>query len=357
MSYKYNNKNSAGRNYTNWTSNRGSSKQKLQALPPITNTANGKRYYSSIDAELYFGDIFIDEITSVAWNIQQQTIPLYGYNSYTFDDIAVGSRIIQGQFAINFTERNFLTKIQSSSSFQKIARRMYGKDTPVKDTDSGKIYSDFRQRLHLPMWDTGFDIVIGFGESEAQAKSGGSNVYSTFLVLNCVQITGSTIQLDYDGNPIQEVYTFMARDVKDTFSDSTEADPSSLTSENLVSSANGSKENLQLTGSIDVTSSKGKVSIVSSSADITFKEGAKLQLSGSFVDSYLGIQLDLIADRNTFSCNLSSDYVDAFKKKCGANTQVKGTIKCTYVNNASGSASKGQLVDANNIVVNFSIKK
>jgi hypothetical protein len=84
MTYQYNQNKTSGTNYTNWTSNRGSSKQQLQSIPPILNTANNTRYYSSIDAEIYFGDIYVGEIKNITWNIQQNSLPLYGYNSYTF---------------------------------------------------------------------------------------------------------------------------------------------------------------------------------------------------------------------------------------------------------------------------------
>ena len=347
--YQYNN-NGSGRTYTNW-SNKRNNGQQLQAIPPIANTANGKRYYSSIDAELYFGDIFIDEVTNIAWSVQQQTLPIYGYNSYTFDDVAVGSRIIQGQFVINFTQSNFLTKLQNNNAFKKIARRMYGEDKSVKDTDAGKVYSDFRQRLHLPIWDKGFDIVIGYGDT-SKNMSGNNGIYSTYMVLNCVQITGSSTQLDYNGDPVQEVYTFMARDIKETFSDAIEANPVSVTSKTPGMSS-GSQEDLKLVGTIDL---KAKRINLSSPIDVTFSNDVKLQLTGDLKDKNLTIELPLTSNKNTLIYNLSDDFIAAFKKERGDRTQIIGIVKCGYKSNSTSSSTKGQEVQAQ-VSVNFSIKK
>ena len=76
-----------------------------------SNIVDGKRYFSSIDAEIYFGGLentFIDEIVQISWTMEQATLPIYGYNSYTFDDLVIGSRQITGCFIINFTKSNFL---------------------------------------------------------------------------------------------------------------------------------------------------------------------------------------------------------------------------------------------------------
>jgi hypothetical protein len=348
MSYKYNSKNKAGTTYTKWTSNRGSSNQKLQPLPPVTNTANGVRYYSSIDAEIYFGDIFIGDVTNITWMIQQQTLPLYGYNSYTFDDMAIGSRIIQGQFAINFTERNYLiNKVQNNSGFQKISRRMYGEDNPV----TCDIYSDFRQRLHLPMWDKGFDIVIGFGEGVTD-MSNLSGTYSTFLVLNCVQLTGSQIQLDFNGDPIGEVYSFTARDIKEAISDATAADPSSVNSETLdVSTDTGS--NLNLTGIIDLTKSSAQV-IVSSTNNITFTAGT-YQITDTLSNSSLKAINGFTVEDKKLIKSLSNSELSSYKTEFASKDSVKVVVKSQYTVNSS-SANKGESA-SDQRTINFTIKK
>lgn len=188
-----------------WSSKRNN-EQRLRHRPHIVNTANNRyennvRYYSSVDADIYFGNMFIDEVVSVAWQVQQNAMPIFGYNSYTFDDMAVGNRIVSGQFAVNYTQSNYLTKVLNDLT--KISRKMYGEDNPAtsKFTDSDRI------RRNTPIWDAGFDLMVGYGEKY-------NDSYESLIILDCCQITGCTQQLDYNGEPVIEVYSFIARDMK-----------------------------------------------------------------------------------------------------------------------------------------------
>lgn len=198
------NDNSAKQRYT-WSSKRND-EDRLRHRPHVVNTAENRnnknvRYYSSVDADIYFGNIFIDEVVSIGWQVQQNAMPLFGYNSFTFDDMAVGNRIVTGQFAVNYTESNYLTKVMSTMT--KISRQMYGTDIPAtsKFTDADRI------RRNTPIWDAGFDIMVGYGEKY-------NDSYESLIILDCCQLTGCTQQLDYNGEPVIEVYSFIARDMK-----------------------------------------------------------------------------------------------------------------------------------------------
>lgn len=348
--YQYNNKNTKnGTTYQAWNNTRSGSGQTLEKLPPIVNSVNGKtRYYSAVDAELYFGDVFIDEVTNIAWSVQQQSLPIYGYNSYTFDDMAVGSRIVQGQFAINFTKRNFLSSLQSDPKFQKMSRRIYGEDNPV----ICDFYSDFRKRLHLPLWDKGFDIVVGFGETKADALSGSKGMYGTYLVLDTVQITGSSIQLDYNGDPVQEMYSFIARDVKEAFADAAEANPSSVTGENLVATATNTSS-ITITGTIDPASN---LITITSNEKVIFTEGT-LQLSGTYTNKLISNLMSLtVSNSTTLVYSLSSDFITAFNKECSTKSNMLGIVNCKYNSKATTGTTKGQVVPQRS-TIELKIKK
>ena len=326
--YKNNNGNHDGRNYINWYNKRGSTNQKLDNIPHVTTIVNGsKRYYSNLDGELYFGDIFVDEITNIAINIQQQTMPLFGYNSYTFDDVAVGSRLVQGQFSVNFTKRNFLTSLQNSQSFKKICRRSYG-----KDEEETTVYSDFRQRLHLPKWDKGFDIVIGLGGNNNGTQD---SLYNTFLVIGCVQVNSYSIQLDMSGKPLIETYTFIGREIKDSLSDSIEANPTSAASTYKSTNENDSlgsviNKGISITGSIDLTA-KSKHLVISSKEVVTFNTGT-IQFIDSFENKILSSQLTINPDdnNNILVCTLSNNFISAFKKECIQNESIIGHVVYKY---------------------------
>lgn len=345
--YKNNNGNHDGRDYVSWYNTRGSTNQKLDNIPHITTITNGnKRYYSALDAEIYFGDIFVDEITNIIWTTQQQTLPIYGYNSYTFDDIAVGARLIQGQFTINFTTRNFLEKIQKDTEFKKVARRMYGKDNP-----STTVYSDYREKLHLPKWDKGFDIVIGFGNNNRQDDL----LYSTFLVIGCVQVNGSSLQLDQQGKPLTETYTFIARDVKDYLSGETEQDPASFATNFNSKDGSGTGEvirSLKLNGSIDLSQNTNQL-VITSDEVVSFNSGI-VQFVDSFENKILSQTITLNPDDNdkNLIASLSTSFISAFKKECSKNSQIVGHVDYKY---KKGTGSDTFKSESANVI--FSIKK
>ncbi|HLX52685.1 MAG TPA: hypothetical protein VKR58_02030, partial [Aquella sp.] len=65
-------------------------------------------YFTGNSAVLYIGDVFVDEVTSFAFTVQQNKTPIYGYASQLFDDVAAGQVIVQGSFSINFKESGYL---------------------------------------------------------------------------------------------------------------------------------------------------------------------------------------------------------------------------------------------------------
>ncbi len=69
-----------------------------------------REYFSGADISIYLQDIFIDEVASLQFQLLQEVRPIYGYASYTYDALAVGQRLIQGSFAINFREPYYLER-------------------------------------------------------------------------------------------------------------------------------------------------------------------------------------------------------------------------------------------------------
>lgn len=65
-------------------------------------------YYSAAQCFLYIGDVWVDEVTSLQYTVQQSKTPLYGYASQLWDDCAAGHVIVQGGFSINFKEQGYL---------------------------------------------------------------------------------------------------------------------------------------------------------------------------------------------------------------------------------------------------------
>lgn len=328
------------RNYITWNNTRGNSSYKLEERPHVTNNVNGtKRYYSSVDAEIYFGNIFIDEVTSITWSIQQQAMPIFGYNSYTFDDVAVGSRLVQGQFAVNFTKAGYLKQLQEDSEFTRIARKLYGKDLKA----DSYFTQDYRRRLNMPVWDNGFDIVIGFGDQGKSTSSLENNMYQTYAILDCCQITGSMVQLDYNGEPVQEVYTFIARDIK--YKKATEGElnppndngtdkdydvnrPTSYTYIGVLDLANGA---IKITANEKANLNSAVVTVMDDVDDKSLKNPITLGLMPG----------------GELSASLSKDKVKAFKTEINKNsmTQIKVKAQIKYLGVSSTSTEHSLKTD------------
>jgi hypothetical protein len=72
-------------------------------IPRIEQTEENlfmEEYYSSTDTKIYMDDIEQSEIGYISYSIQEQLKPIYGYASRTFDDVAVGNRIVTGMFKV-----------------------------------------------------------------------------------------------------------------------------------------------------------------------------------------------------------------------------------------------------------------
>lgn len=65
-------------------------------------------YFSGSQASIYIGDVLIDEVTSISYQVSQSRTPLYGYADQLFRDVSKGVVLVQGQFSINFKEAGYL---------------------------------------------------------------------------------------------------------------------------------------------------------------------------------------------------------------------------------------------------------
>lgn len=176
-----------------------SNRQRLGNKTLFTNIVKNQnnidvRYFSGIDAEIYFEDVYIDETVQIAFNVQQQALPLYGYNSYVYDDIALGSRIVNGQFTINFTRSNYMYQVLDTL-------------TGIKNNNQTSMVKNISSRA--PLWNKTFDIYMSYGD----ARQNNRIKNSTILVLKKVSLTSCSQELDYTGKPIYETYSFVAKDI------------------------------------------------------------------------------------------------------------------------------------------------
>lgn len=190
-----------------------------------------KRYFSSIDAEIYFGDLFIDDISSIQYEVVEKVMPIYGYNSLKFDFMLFGNRMIQGEFTINFTKSGWLLDIiKTLGSVTDKGDKGNGIGQCCKREDSCG-------NSAKGLFDGIFDIIVSFGDHNSSVKSYGSSAH----MIKGVRINGYRQVLDVSGDPIGETYSFIAQDIDFNIESKNLLDNTFTTGNNNTNKSNSSK--------------------------------------------------------------------------------------------------------------------
>lgn len=176
-----------------------------------------KRYYSPIDAEVYFGDYYVEDVIDIQFGIEQQPFQIFGYNSYTADEIVVGSRVISGQFTINFTSPCYLFKLlekAKSSSILPADTSTYVLSRKERNNlaPKGKVNTSLKGEISgtntQELWPETFDIDVMYGEKSDEGDAV-HLVLQNVRILSCVQ--GASAHANV---PATETYSFVAKDYK-----------------------------------------------------------------------------------------------------------------------------------------------
>ncbi len=183
----------------------------------IASSSVFKRYYSDISAEAYINGEWFEDINTIAWQVNQQQYPIYGYNSYIYDDLALGTRIIQGQFTINFTEPNIIAKaiaqgtksstVNNASTYEDYSTQAHKNKVAI----DGSPVTYQGNAVRSAIWKPRFDIDIVFGEKE---KLDNVEIMPKHIILWDCSVSNSGIGVSANGGVLVETYTFIARDFK-----------------------------------------------------------------------------------------------------------------------------------------------
>jgi len=115
-------------------------------------------YYSGSQAKVFLGDIWVDDIVTIQYNIRQSKEPIYGYASQNYDAVAAGQIIGQGSMVIAFKEVGYLNVIKAYLDEQaagvklaiaNIKNRSAGGDSDVYSTSdySARVTGSFNPGL------------------------------------------------------------------------------------------------------------------------------------------------------------------------------------------------------------------
>ena len=172
----------------------------------VETTFGTRRYFSSLDTEVYFGAQQVDEIVAIDFTMAEPKLPIYGYNSFYPNRMVNGRRTLQGTFAINFTHTMYLLNILNSiddsivsNDYEALVYRCPEEDTTGLGIGNSAI---FNKR---------FDITISYGYGKTEGMQTYNSCYQTLIG---VQIVDYRQALDTDGNPILDMYSFIAKDIR-----------------------------------------------------------------------------------------------------------------------------------------------
>ena len=95
-------------------------------------------YYTGSQISIYFGNLLIDDIEHIQYNVTQSKRPVYGYASQYFHSVADGQVIIEGAFTIAFKEANYL-----------IGALQYYKEhqSPIRSSSALKAWEDKKKEI------------------------------------------------------------------------------------------------------------------------------------------------------------------------------------------------------------------
>lgn len=98
-----------------------------------------EEYYSGTDTKVYLNDTEQSEISYINFSLNEQLKPIYGYASRTFDDMAVGNRIVTGIFKMPIKnpedQDTYETVIGSASTQEEIDNKNKEEENKKNNTE------------------------------------------------------------------------------------------------------------------------------------------------------------------------------------------------------------------------------
>ena len=215
-----------------------------------------EEYFSGCDVSIYFGDTWVDEIVSLNFAMVEQLQPIYGYNSLVYDDMAKGTRIVQGSFRLNFKESGYLRNVLKKYTQTQNSSRAYMSHpqnrVPAQETFESlpdntvdisgylkffpeKDWPMIAEKFQRAAWGSraeigtesslerynffnvnnkGFNIIITYGIPNGQGGPSSANLTrGTFHKIVGVHISTVNQVVNPDGSPVFEDYEFIAKDL------------------------------------------------------------------------------------------------------------------------------------------------
>lgn len=209
----------------------GTNLRNKEFFTSTVNTKNGiKRYFSNVDTDIYFGNTKVDEMVEFQYSVEEKKLPIFSYNKFYADLIVPGQRIVQGTFAINFTNGAYMTNLLNS-----IPDSVYNETT----FDAEK-FNPGDNKKNSALYSKNFDITICNGNYKASNPT-----YNATVQTICgVQINNNGVAVSAEtGKPILEVFSFIAKDYIDDILDEYKTTDDNIDDNVTNSSTSGGNNN------------------------------------------------------------------------------------------------------------------
>lgn len=207
------------------------------------------RYFTATLARIYIGNLFVDEVHSVQFVLQQNRSPVYGYASRFADAYSTGRSLVQGQIIVNYVHPGYLRTIlqeyhrlflarnsvpdeasyilsarsdrrqllssgisESDPAVQRLDRRIQELLLSARPEDVARVRDQEQRQLaeFRDVADFGDQVVYQDIVFDLQAEVGQGVNKMVRRLEKCVLGTNDMV-FAQDGQPLQESYSFVAR--------------------------------------------------------------------------------------------------------------------------------------------------
>lgn len=220
-----------------------------------------EQYFSGNDISVFINDTEAIEVSSIAFELKEQLRPIYGYNSYTFDAMATGNRLIMGSLTIPFVKKNYLKdlvkpkesarsdfwegdslsheqnqslSLRTEKQVNEYIERRFGTESielDIKKQREDRYYYpgmfgvEYNDKEREKLLKEGFNIYIAYGKQSVEevARLYTRNVYSFENNLDVILERGVRVikgvfirgmgQAISVNNALYETYEFVAKDI------------------------------------------------------------------------------------------------------------------------------------------------
>jgi hypothetical protein len=225
--------------------------QAMWASDFVTKSAYNYSYFSGSQINIYVGGKLLDEALFVSYELTQHKRPVYGYASRYWDALARGTVMVHGAIGLNYVDNRYLPLL----IYDAVSQSVNAATLPAPATNatpqqlmqylaslsglnelSGAGMAAFQQVLQTQqqqVWSMGgadltgmprpdefkpVNILLAYGSKQ-------DNQTSVMKRLEQVSFMGESQTMEINGQPVLEVYRFIARKVVNILGSNTSAQP------------------------------------------------------------------------------------------------------------------------------------